>query len=187
LLDIIKYSDSKSNIISKIKVFHEELQLKTIEKINALIENVKDVKGDMDLEKLEKEIKQLSKKVNIENSINLSSYIMYRKYVLNLFDNALHLYKNNETQNEVLFHNLLLPRKTDNSIDSNLCLLDELFLYFDGTSEQSISDIKINGSKIIRVLSKEEEKQLNEFKKKTKQAHRSVIFSGRKKMYYHRT
>jgi hypothetical protein len=166
LLDNIKYNDLEKSIISKIKVFHEELQAKTIEKINTLVKNIKDVKGEVDLNKLGKEINELSMKVNLENSVNLSSYIMYRKYVLNLFNNALQLYKDDECQNEVLFHNLLLPKKTNNSIDSNLWLLDDLFLYFDGSSEQSISDIKINGTKIIRDLSAEEQKQLNDFNKK---------------------
>jgi hypothetical protein len=166
LLDTIKYSDSEKNIISKIKIFHEELQNKTIEKINVLVENIKNVKGDVDLKKLEDEVNTLSMKVNIENSINLSSYIMYRKYVLNLLDKSLQLYKNNVSQNEALFHNLLLPKKTDNNIDSNLWLLDEMFLYFEGVSEQSITDVKIKGSKIIRDLSAEEKQQLNEFNEK---------------------
>jgi hypothetical protein len=166
LLDTIKYDDSKNSIVSKIKVFHEELQLKTVAKINDLVESIKDVKGEVDLDKLEKEFNALSVKVNLENSVNLSSYIMYRKYVLNLFSNALALYKSTKKQNEALFHNLLLPKKTSNNIDSNLWLLDELFLYFDGTSEQSIYDIEINGSKVIRALSEEEKQQLNEFNQK---------------------
>jgi hypothetical protein len=176
LLGSIKYDDSKNNIVSKIKVFHEELQIKTIEKINSLVKNIKDVKGDVDLKQLEKEINDLSVKINLENSVNLSSYIMYRKYVLNLFNNALRLYKNNESQNEALFHNLLLPKKTNNNIDSNLWLLDELFLYFDGTSEKSIADIKIKGSKIIRDLSEEEKRQLNEFNEKRLNKRMDLLF-----------
>ncbi|MDR3256414.1 MAG: hypothetical protein LBT18_01985, partial [Endomicrobium sp.] len=167
LLDNIRYNDSEKNIISKIKGFHEELQIKTIEKINILVEHIRDVKGEVDLKKLEQEINELSMKVNLENSVNLSSYIMYRKYVLSLFNNnALQLYKDNKSQNEALFHNLLLPKKTNNNIDSNLWLLDELFLYFDGASERSISDIKIKGTKIIKDLSAEEKQQLNEFNEK---------------------
>ncbi|MDR2426139.1 MAG: ATP-binding protein [Endomicrobium sp.] len=176
LLGSIRYNDSKNSIVSKIKVFHEELQIKTIEKINSLVENIKDVKGDVDLKKLEEEINDLSIKVNLENSVNLSSYIMYRKYVLSLFNNALELYKNNKSQNEALFHNLLLPKKANNNIDSNLWLLDELFLYFDGASEQSISDIKIKGSKIIRDLSEEEERQLNEFNEKRLNKRMDLLF-----------
>jgi trans-2-enoyl-CoA reductase len=41
--------------------------------------------ADIDYAKLEADLKYLTQKINIENSVNLSSYIMYRKYVLNLF------------------------------------------------------------------------------------------------------
>jgi len=166
LLSEIKYTETAKNILTKVRVFHEELQRKTVNQINELIEKIKKHSKDMDLDKLREEIDNLSKKVNMENSVNLSSYIMYRKYVLNLFGEALDIYKNNSTQNEALFHNLLLHRGAVNSTDSNLWLLDEMFLYFDGVSEKSIANIKLNGTKIIRDLSEEEKEQLNAFHSK---------------------
>ena len=166
LLSEIKYTDTAKNILTKVRVFHEELQRKTVNQINELIENIKNNCKAMDLDKLREKMDDLSKKVNIENAVNLSSYIMYRKYVLKLFGEALDIYKNNSTQNEALFHNLLLHRGAVNSTDSNLWLLDEMFLYFDGVSEKSIANIELNGIKIIRDLSEEEKEQLNAFHSK---------------------
>ncbi|MDR1963679.1 MAG: ATP-binding protein [Planctomycetaceae bacterium] len=166
LLNTIRYSDNPQKVLSKIKEFHEELQNETVKKIKIAVEKMKTVKTDIDFQKLENEIKECIQEVNAENLINLSSYILYRKYIVNLFNEGIKLCQKSKTQNEVFFHNILLPRKSNNSIDSNLWLLDDQFLYFEGTSEVAIEDIKINGNKIIRKLTKEEQKLLNEFNKK---------------------
>ena len=176
LLSKIKYKSTDKDVILKIKDFHEELQLKTVDRINKLLEDIKRDKQEISFDELQEEINDLINKVNIENSVNLSSYIMYRKYVLNLFNKALEFYKSNTKQNEELFHNLLLPKHKVNNIDSNLWLLDDFFLYFDGSSEVSIKDIKINGKNIIRNLKDEEEKMLNEFNKKRLDKRLDLLF-----------
>jgi len=166
LLNLIKYSDSEKNILSKIKNFHEELQEKTVKQIHTTVEYLKSNKDmEVDFNKLEDEIKKLSEQANIENSVNLSSYIMYRKYILNLLDEGILVYEKSKNKNEQFFHNLLMPKSSKNTKDSNLWLLDDMFLYFEGTSEQSIEDIEIRGNKVIRNLSNEEKIQLNEFNK----------------------
>ncbi len=176
LLSKIKYKSTDKDVILKIKDFHEELQLKTVEKINKLLEDIKKDKQELSFNELQMQINELINKVNIENSVNLSSYIMYRKYVLNLFNKALEFYKSNTKQNEELFHNLLLPKHKVNNIDSNLWLLDDFYLYFDGSSEVSIKDIKINGKNIIKDLNEEEEEMLNEFNKKRLDKRLDLLF-----------
>ena len=176
LLSKIKYKSTDKDVILKIKDFHEELQLRTVEKINKLLEDIKSTKEENFFNEIQMQISELINKVNIENSVNLSSYIMYRKYVLNLFNKALELYKSTTKQNEELFHNLLLPKHKVNNMDSNLWLLDDFFLYFDGSSEVSIKDIKINGKNIIRDLNEEEEKMLNEFNKKRLDKRLDLLF-----------
>jgi len=90
---------------------------------------------------------------------------MYRKYILNLLDEGIRVYEKSKNKNEQFFHNLLMPKGSKNTKDSNLWLLNDMFLYFEGTSEQSIEEIKIRGNRVIRNLSDEEKKQLNEFNK----------------------
>ena len=170
LLNKIKFGDTEKEFINKIRNFHEELQAKTIQQINIVVEKLKSdkkTKDDaVDYKKLEEELRALFQKVNIENSVNLSSYIMYRKYVLKLFHEGLEYYKKSKEYNESFFHNILMQKNSHNTIDSNLWMLDDLFLFFEGTSEQSIIDIEIKGKKIIRDLTKEEKEMLNSFNRK---------------------
>jgi hypothetical protein len=167
LLNSIRYSDNQKNILSKVRNFHEELQNKTIKKINQTVELLKDNENtEVNFEKLEKEIRILSERANIENSVNLSSYIMYRKYVLDLLNEGIVVYEKSKKQNEGFFRNLLMPKGSKNTRNSNLWLIDDMFLYFEGTSEASIEDIEIDGNRIIRELAKGERELLNEFNKK---------------------
>jgi len=178
LLDRIKYNDSDNSgkVLTKVREFHEELQEATIAKINGIIEKLKSDKDDIDFAALENEIRESIEKVNVENLVNLSSYIMYRKYILNLFKERLNYAKTHKTRDESFFHNLLLPKGESNIIDSNLWLFDELFLYFDGASEASISDVTINGKRIIRDLTAEESAQLEEFNKKRMKQRIDMLF-----------
>lgn len=182
LLGKIKYSDGPQNILKQVKEFHEELQRKTVEQINRTLKKLQKGNSDIDFMKLDVEITSLIEKVNGQNLVNLSSYIMYRKYILNLFGEGLKKYRASEKRNEAFFHNLLLPKKSNNNTDSNLWLLDDLFLYFEGASEIAIEDIAIGGNKIIRALSAEEQRQVNEFnQRRLRQRIDLLFFPGEKK------
>jgi hypothetical protein len=180
LLKKIKFSDTEKDVINKTRNFHEELQTKTVKQINAMVEKLKNDKrtqnDSIDYAKIGEELQSLVKKVNIENSVYLSSYIMYRKYVLDLFHEGLEYYKISEKFNEAFFHNLLMQKKSHNTIDSNLWMLDDIFLFFAGTSEQSIKDIEIKGERAIRDLTKDEIEMLNEFDKKRLEKRIDLLF-----------
>ena len=180
LLKKIKFGDKERDILNKTRSFHEALQDETIRQVNNIVEKLKVEKDanedDVDYEKIEAELQTLLQKVNMENSVNLSSYIMYRKYVLDLFYQGLEFYKKSKKYNEAFFHNLLMPKKTNNTKDSNLWMLDDLFLYFEGTSEIPISEIVILGQKAIRKLNEQETKMLNEFDKKRMERRIDLLF-----------
>ncbi|MDR2756350.1 MAG: ATP-binding protein [Planctomycetaceae bacterium] len=176
LLNTIKFNDSPQKILSKIRNLHKKIQTETIQKIDQTIQKIKNVKTDVDFKELENEIKNQIQQVNIENIVNLSSYIMYRKYILNIFNEGLESCKKNKIQNEAFFHNILLPKNSNNSTESNLWLIDDQLLYFEGMSDVAIEDIKINGNKIIRDLTKEERDMLAEFNKKRLQNKIDLLF-----------
>jgi len=176
LLSSIKYSETPRKVLSKARELHEAVQRETIKKINVTVERLKNGKTEVDFEDLEKSLSALIEKVNTENMVNLSSYIMYRKYILNLFNEGLDWLKKNKKQDEGFLHNLLLPKGTTNSIDSNLWLIDDLFLYFEGTSEVSIEDVTIGGTKIIRDLTSEEKEQINAFNKRRMEKRIDLLF-----------
>jgi hypothetical protein len=180
LLNKIKFNDTEKDVINKIRNFHEELQEKTVHQINAMVEELKNGKktknAPINYEELKIRMQSLIQKVNIENSVNLSSYIMYRKYVLDVFYEGLEYYKTSKEFNEAFFHNILMQKNSHNTIDSNLWMFDDLFLFFEGASEQSIVDIEIKGQKIIRDLTDEEKKILNEFDKKRLERRIDLLF-----------
>jgi hypothetical protein len=180
LLSKIKFNDTEKDVIKKTRSFHEELQAKTINQVNQIIEKLKSDKktgnAKIDYVKLEAEFRSLVHKVNVENSVNLSSYIMYRKYILDLFNEGLEYYKESKEYNESFFHNILLQKNTHNSIDSNLWMLDDMFLFFEGTSEQPITSITIKGEKAIRDLTEAEIKMLDEFNKRRLERRIDLLF-----------
>ena len=180
LLQKIKFADTEREVLNKTKTFHEELQAKTIEQINITVEKLKNDRktknADIDFKNIEDQLQTLLQKINIENTINLTSYIMYRKYVLDLFSEGLNYYKESKEYNEAFFHNLLMLKHSESTIDSNLWMLDDLFLYFEGASEVSITDIKIKGEKIIRDLNEEESKMINEFNKRRMERRIDLLF-----------
>jgi hypothetical protein len=176
LINEITFDDSKQKILFKVKKLHEKLQEETVKKIHLTIQKIRNAKTDIDFENLENEIKSQIQQVNAENLVNLSSYIMYRKYILNIFNEGIKFYSENKTQNESFFHNILLPKNSINSSESNLWLIDDQFLYFEGKSEAVIEDIEIKGSKIIRDLTEEEKQLLNEFNKKRLENRIDLLF-----------
>jgi hypothetical protein len=180
LLRKIKFSDTEKDIVNKTRNFHEELQEKTVQQINTIVEKLKNdkkTKDDaIDYENLKTKMQSLVQKVNIENSVNLSSYIMYRKYILDVFYEGLEYYKTSKEFNESFFHNILMQKKSHTAIDSNLWMFDDSFLFFEGSSEQPIIDIEIKGGKVIRDLTEEEIKMLNEFDKKRLESRIDLLF-----------
>lgn len=112
---------------------------------------------------LEKEIENIVRVIPQQNKKELTHYVARRKLVLELF--ALILDKKLSVQNdgfrnkdEALLHNLIFQQSADRSDKSDLWIINEDFIYFQGISESKISDLEIDGKKIIRDnLTKEEE------------------------------
>jgi hypothetical protein len=180
LVNKIKFNDTEKDVINKTRSFHEELQEKTVQQINVIVEELKNDKKTkntvIDYEKLKTNMQSLIQRVNIENSVNLSSYIMYRKYVLDVFYKGLEYYKTSKEFNESFFHNILMQKNSHAATDSNLWMFDDLFLFFEGASEQPIIDIEINGQKVIRDLTEEEMEMLHEFDKKRLEKRIDLLF-----------
>jgi hypothetical protein len=159
-LKINGFTTQEKKILENVKIFTDELKERTIKKINTIIQNLETIEQ----EELISELLDLSKKVNDHNSIELTSYILYRKSILNLFEKSIEKYKNNKKHNEKLFHNLFFTRNSKDVKKSNMWLIDDSFLYFEGTSESKIEDIEINKQKLIKNnLTEEDFKKINEF------------------------
>lgn len=105
---------------------------------------------------------------------NLSKYIARRKLVLKIFELALKKElqcqgkkKNSKTkiiQHEKFLHNIIFPQHSEDAKDSNLWLISDEFIHFDGLSEKRLVDVTIKGESFLRDdLTDEERKSLQHF------------------------
>lgn len=116
---------------------------------------------------LEKRTSSLVKAIPLQNRTALTHYVARRSLVIKLFEKTLESQlqiqqslKENKERNmdEKLLHNLIFQQSSDKTDESDLWLVNEDFIYFKGTSESNLGDIKFDGELILKEnLSSEEE------------------------------
>ena len=102
------------------------------------------------------------KLVPLQNRTNVTKHIARRRLVLEIFDmimnKELEKLEQGGRVDEDLLHNLIFQQHSTNTKDSDLWLLDDQYLYFDGCSEKLLDKIEINGIKLIKEELTDEEK-----------------------------
>lgn len=167
----IRIDSTTTEIINSIS----EQESKKIAKLNnelyLKLETIKNI--DTTLNDSENKIEALTTEIlNLipqQNKNELSKYIARRKIILELFSRMLNGNMNisnkiQEEQNilEKHFHNLILKQHTKNNEDiSNLWIINEDFIYFNGVSETKLEDLKIENGK--RVFTPDFFRQENEY------------------------
>lgn len=152
----IKIGDSDDEILKKIY----KAEANTIAKRDADIkkqvkelETLEPTEKDYQ-EKLKKQVNDFVKIVPLQNRTALTQYVARRKVVLDLFDKILkkeiEKLKNGERIDEDLMHNLIFQQHSDDPDNSDLWLINEEFIYFDGTSEYQLDKVEINGIKLFK-------------------------------------
>ena len=117
-------------------------------------------------ENLRTQVDELVKTMPLQNKAALTHYVARRKLVLELFDKILkkqlEIQKTNKKNiDEKLLHNLIFQQSSDNPEQSDLWLINEDFIYFQGKSEGQLNQIEIDGKKIFKKdFTKEEEEYL---------------------------
>lgn len=161
----ISVNDSETKILEK---FYEA-EAKKAANIDASIKESIDKLDHLDTtsekynEDLQSEIEKLVRFIPLQNKTSLTHYVARRKLVLELFDKILQKQlkvQSDASRNidEKLLHNLIFQQATSKSEDSDLWLINEDFIYFNGTSEDQLKDIKIGNENLLRDdLSAEEE------------------------------
>jgi hypothetical protein len=153
----ISINDSESKILEK---FYEA-EAKKIATVDATIKesidrlDKLDTTSDKYTEELQREIENLVRVIPLQNKTSLTHYVARRKLVLELFDKIIRkqlLIQNKPDRNidEKLLHNLIFQQTISNPENSDLWLVSEDFIYFKGTSEDKLKDIKINGEILLR-------------------------------------
>lgn len=164
----IQLNDSEEEILEKVykadaKISaKKDAEIKTrIDALNNLNPNSKDFE-----QKFKNEIEELTKAIPLQNRTELTHYVARRKLVLELFEKILNrklkVQETNTTSfDESLIHNLLFPKGSENSENSDLWIINEDFIYFNGASEKQLSKVEIQNERVFKdEFSSEEEKYL---------------------------
>lgn len=164
----IKYTDDEETVLEKIYKADSELVAKKdieikkrIDALNQLTPNNADYQ-----EKLAAEVKALTKEIPLQNRTSLTQYVARRKMILELFQKTLNYeldkFKNGGRIDEKLLHNLIFQQTSNNPEDSDLWLIAEEFVHFEGVSETELKNITYKGEKIFdKEFSENDQRYLN--------------------------
>ncbi|MBL4586326.1 MAG: hypothetical protein JKX84_04605 [Flavobacteriales bacterium] len=153
----ISVNDSEKQILEKFYKSEAkksaDLDANIKEQVDRL--NLLDPTSDDYEDQLQSEIEQLVKIIPMQNKLDLTHYVARRKLVLDLFaqilDRRLSVQNDGSRQNnEALLHNLIFQQSQSDPNKSDLWLMNEDFIYFNGNSEQRLTDLKIDGNTILK-------------------------------------
>ena len=162
----ISINDSDKKILEKFYTAEAKKKAELDSNLKKCIESLNhlDTTSDDYSTNLEEEIEKIVKVIPHQNKVELTHYVARRKLVLDLF--SLILNKKLSVQNdgsrnndEALLHNLIFQQNTKSSEQSDLWIINEDFIYFQGISESKLADIKYKGESIIRQDLSETENQ----------------------------
>lgn len=168
-VDAIRSKVKKSTTDAEILKMVYESEMAKVANLDASIKEAVKKVEELDPSKpnyqdrLKELVDEFATKIPEQNKSALTKYIARRKLVLELFDKILH----NETESlrggkridENVLHNLIFRQHSTNTHGSDLWLLDEQYLYFEGCSEKELNKITINGTHLLKQNLTEEEKE----------------------------
>lgn len=162
----ISLNDTEESILEKVYVAESKQVARIDGKIKHQIEQLSELDPSAKNynDEFDDYISRLVKEIPLQNRKALTKYVARRKLVLDLFDKILN--KKLSVQNdgsrkneESLIHNLIFKQHSNKTDVSDLWLLEEDFILFEGSSEYELRDVQIEGNKIFKEdseLSKEE-------------------------------
>ena len=99
-------------------------------------------------------LSSLTSLIPISNRTDITRYVARRKLILDLFEKALNFQLKIQKEskhkcNEQILHNIVFKQSSSDPNDSNLWLLNEDYIYYDGCSNQQFGIIQFNGQKLF--------------------------------------
>lgn len=159
--------EDTATFLRRYKDYNAELSSKKEAKIKSVIDSLKHLNpSDGNFrEHFKTKVNEVSKLIPQKNRADIVNYISARKSAISILNFILK--KQMEIQNlqvvgkrknnERLIHDLLFKQHTDNTLDSNLWILNEDFIHYKGISECELRNAKINGELFLREDLTEEE------------------------------
>jgi len=149
-------NDSDDQILKRVYESDIKIIAKRDAEIKQQIEQLEslDPKSPTYKNELEVTINELVKSIPLQNRTTLTHYVARRKLVLDLFqkvlDQQLVVLKNGGRIDEKIMHNLIFQQSSEDPSDSDLWIINEEFIYFNGCSEQLLRNVEVQGEKIFK-------------------------------------
>ena len=153
----ISLNDTEESILEKFYVAESRQIAKSDSRIKKQVDQLdnldptsKDYQEDLNLC-----INKLVKEIPLQNRKALTHYVARRKLILDLFDKVLQnklIVQNGDerAKTEALIHNLIFKQHTKRTDSSDLWLLNEDFILFEGCSESKLDNVEVDGKRIFR-------------------------------------
>lgn len=164
---------------------------KTYDELNAVYESLVelDPTSKTFARNLKAKIDKVTDLVPELNKMELLNYTCKRKVVLllikNILQKRLFIQKQNPKKadkTETMLHKILFPKHSNDTLNSNLWLINEDYIHYNGMSEIELGKLEYNGVDIIRDdLTKEEELHLNEYRKQLDKRPDILLFPQERK------
>lgn len=152
-------NDSDQKILEKIYQTDMKVSAKQDAQIKAKIDYLEELspKSKEYKKELIKYVDEFTRSIPLYNRTQLTRYVARRKLVLDLFEKSLEIRSNSNNKDEELLHNIIFQQKSDKPEDSDMWILNEEYIYFNGASDCSLGDIKYSEESIFKeALSQEE-------------------------------
>ncbi|GGZ32401.1 hypothetical protein GCM10007049_27340 [Echinicola pacifica] len=161
----ISINDSDKKILEKFYTAEAKKKAELDSNLKDSIDrlNYLDTTSDDYSNTLDTEIYRIVRVIPQQNKAELTHYVARRKLVLELFSLILNKKltvqeDGSRNKDEALLHNLIFQQNTTTPEKSDLWIINEDFIYFQGISEFQLSEIKFKGENIIREDLSAEEK-----------------------------
>lgn len=154
----ISINDTEVEILEKVYKSEAKKTAQLDASIKKSVDNLEklDTSASNYHEELRKEVDKLVKAIPLQNKKTLTHYIARRRLVIDLFDKVLDkkldIQKDGRNYDEALIHDLLFQQGSNDteSIESDLWIINEDFIYFKGNSNIALNQIEVNGVKLFK-------------------------------------
>ena len=162
----VSLSDSIDDVFKKAYTYDAKVMAKqsaayekSVQKLNELNPTTDDYQ-----DQLSSIVDSLVESLPVQNRATLSKYVARRKMVIELMGKILDRLADcqdddKRNQDEKLLHNLIFKQHSDNPLSSDMWLINEEYMYFTGSSESKLSQLKLDGERIFKDIIDEEEKR----------------------------
>lgn len=166
----VKCTDSDLNVLKKVYNFNAEVKAEADAKIKGIFDSLDELDpNDKGFEnRFNKKVEELNSALPLSVRNELSQYLSRRTLVIELMQKALagklkiqtekpKTRKKKKAQPEGVFHNLLFPKGSDCTEESNLWMLSEEYIHYRGLSESGLDNVEIDGRPLFKQNLTEEE------------------------------